>query len=108
MKFVIATQFTDTPGPRYKHQGDFSGELFRELHLRDLFNHYRKTKEPVTIDLDGVFGYPTSFLEEAFGGLAREASENEVLEAFRFIATEQPDVIEEIKEDILAANKKRR
>lgn len=108
MIFSIAKDFTDTPGLRYKHQSEFSGELFREEHLRRLLKTYQETKEPIIIDLDGVFGYPTSFLEEAFGGLAREFSEAEVMKAFTFVSTEQPDIIDEIKEDILMANKERK
>ena len=26
----IATEFSDTPGPRYKTEGPYSGEMFRE------------------------------------------------------------------------------
>lgn len=107
MIFSIAKQYTDTPGPRYRRQGDFSGEQFREEHLENLFNSYKMNHEPIEIDLDGTFGYPTSFLEEAFGGLARIHPESEVLNAFIFIAREQPSLVEEIKNDILNARKTR-
>lgn len=108
MKFSIAEQFTDTPGPRYKHQGKYSGEEFREKHLNGLFDKYKQTQKPIIIDLDGAYGYPTSFLEEAFGGLAREYSPQEVLNAFKFQSSEQPGVIEEITYYIKNAQKTRR
>lgn len=107
MTFSIAKQYTDTPGPRYRRQGEFSGEQFREEHLENLFNSYKMNREPIEIDLDGTFGYPTSFLEEAFGGLARIHPESEVLNAFIFTAREQPSLVEEIKNDILNARKTR-
>ena len=30
MKIIICKDFTDAPGPRFKHQGQYSGEAFRE------------------------------------------------------------------------------
>ena len=100
MVFSISKQYTDTPGPRYRRQGDFSGEQFREEHLESLFDVYKSSHTPVVIELDGTFGYPTSFLEEAFGGLAREHPVSEVLAAFQFVATEQPSIVAEIINDI--------
>ena len=58
----------------------------------------------IEIDLDGVYGYPTSFLEEAFGGLARKHSVQDVLDAFSFISQEQPGIVDEIMADIINAN----
>ena len=106
MRFSIAKQFTDTPGPRYRKQGDFSGEEFREEFLWPMYERYEKTGECNIIDLDGVFGYPTSFLEEAFGGLARVLSPERVKEAFTFESLEQPGIIEEIYSDINNAKKR--
>lgn len=75
--------------------------------MGNLFKHYKSSRQAIEIDLDGTFGYPTSFLEEAFGGLARIYPESEVLEAFTFKATEQPSIVEEIKGDIINARKTR-
>ena len=107
MNFSIAKQYTDTPGPRYKRQGEYSGEQFREEYLEKMFFEYQACHQTIEIDLDGTYGYPTSFLEEAFGGLARKYPESEVLAAFSFRATEQPSIVEEIKKDILDARKSR-
>lgn len=104
MIFSVAKQFTDTPGPRYRQQGAFSGQEFREEFLEKLFKQFQVTGEVVHLELDGVYGYPTSFLEEAFGGLARQYSTDEVLKAFEFIANEQPGIVDEIKNDIQNAN----
>lgn len=63
----IATDFSRTPGGRYRSDGPASGEEFREDILIPALSH----GDTVTIDLDGARGYPSSFLEEAFGGLVR-------------------------------------
>ena len=66
----IAKEFTRVPGPRYRDQGEGSGEEFREDHLKPAFERALKARDQLIVQLDGVrYGYPTSFLEEAFGGL---------------------------------------
>ena len=64
----IAKDFSRFPAGRFRSDGPFSGEAFREDHLVPAFTH----SKPVTIHLDGVEGYPSSFLDEAFGGLVRK------------------------------------
>lgn len=92
----IAKDFSETPGPRYKKDGSFSGEEFREVFLVPKFEEAIRKKENISIDLDGGYGYPSSFLEEAFGGLARKYSKEEVLNIFNFISTEEPSLVEVI------------
>lgn len=64
----VAKQFTKLPGLRYIRLGPFSGEEFRQ---KFLIEPLRQGKA-VTVELDGVRGYGSSFLEEAFGGTVRE------------------------------------
>ena len=64
----IAKDYTPYPGGRYPEDGSGNGEDFREKHLIPVFNN----QESAIIELDGVVGYPSSFLEEAFGGLVRK------------------------------------
>ncbi|WP_041421685.1 STAS-like domain-containing protein [Shewanella sediminis] len=61
------TDFTKYPGPRYKVLGPNSGEEFREQYLIDAL----KSNSEVSVNLDGVLGYGSSFLEEIFGGIVR-------------------------------------
>lgn len=64
----INRDFTHTPGGRYAKESEYSAEEFREKHLVPPL-----TKgERLIVDIDGTAGYGTSFLEEAFGGLARK------------------------------------
>lgn len=91
-KLINMTEFTDSPGARYYEDGDFPGEEFRDKYLKDIFNDYDK----IIINLDGTEGYPTSFSEEAFGGLARIFPIKDVLNKLEFISDEEPDLIDEI------------
>lgn len=67
----VAERFSPDLGGRYKKDGPYSGEVFRNLHLLPLVERALASGEEVTVDFDGVSGTPTSFLEEAFGGLLR-------------------------------------
>ena len=60
----LASDFTRHPGPRYKRQGPYSGELFRASLLSALAR-----SDVVLVDLDGTTGIGSSFIGEAFGGL---------------------------------------
>ena len=105
-KINIARDFTDLPGPRYREQGSGSGQEFLEEHLKPAFLKARKTGTQVTIQLDGVkYGYPTSFLEEAFGGLAREFGIEVVQETLCFESTSEPMLKDEISDYINRSNK---
>jgi hypothetical protein len=57
--------FTDTPGGRYRHEGPFSGEQFRDEILEPAVKNF----DEVLLNLNGAIGFPSSFIDEAFGGL---------------------------------------
>lgn len=63
----IAKDFSDVPWGRVPGDGDFCGENFREKVLLPALR--RSATEKIIVDLDGVEGLGSSFLEEAFGGL---------------------------------------
>lgn len=63
----IAKDFSRFPGGRYRSDGPHSGEEFRD----DVLAPALKTGTSVILVLDGVAGLPSSFQEEAFGGLVR-------------------------------------
>ena len=69
---VIHEALGNPPGPRYRRQGAGSGEGLREDHLIPALDRARAQGGRVEVDADGTpYGYPASFLEEAFGGLVR-------------------------------------
>lgn len=98
MKIIrIAKDFSETPGPRAKDEGDFSGDEFLENILRPAYVQAVKEGSTLTIDLDGTEGYATSFLEATFGGLAREFDAAEILKVITFKSDDEPFLINEIE-----------
>lgn len=97
----LATEFSPTPLGRYRRQGRYSGEAFREDVLRPALAKHRV----IEVDLDGASGLSTGFLDEAFGGLVREG----VLTAQEFhqrvivVATRDPLLADEIREYVAKA-----
>ena len=98
MKLKIATDFSKAPGPRYIGEGMHSGEEFRQKVLYPRVLDALSANTQLTIDLDGTFGFGTSFLEEAFGGLIRDnkLGIEELLSVIYFVSTEEPDLVDEI------------
>lgn len=105
INYCIAKEYTEIPGPRYKKEGDYSGEDFRERVLIPLFHKAESSDTTIFMDLDGGYGYPTSFLEEAFGGLVRELK-RPISSRLKFKSDEEPALIDEIKEYIAAEENK--
>ena len=63
----IALEFSPYPSGRKVRDGRYSGERFRTDFLVPALEKFDK----VIVLLDGVSGYPSSFTDEAFGGLVR-------------------------------------
>ena len=96
LELNIAKDFTVTPGPRFIAEGPFSGEQFREDLLKKHFEQARRESAVLRVDLDGGYGYAPSFLEEAFGGLARQYGMQVVLDTLSFKSDEEPLLIADI------------
>ena len=64
----IAKDFSRYPAGRFKSDGDYSGEHFRE----DLLIPALESENEIIIELDGTLGYSSAFFEEVFGGLVRK------------------------------------
>lgn len=65
----VAKDFSDSPGGRFRKDGDNSGEAFREDVLIPKFTEAFESGKKLLLDLDGTFGYPTSFISEVFEGM---------------------------------------
>jgi hypothetical protein len=101
----IAADFSKLPGPRYTEEGEHSGQEFREKLLEPAFLQTEAENNQLEIQLDGVeFGYPTSFLEEAFGGLARLHGIERVQKRLVFVSNDEPLLIRQIERYIRTAN----
>ncbi len=105
MIYKISKDYTDMPGGRYIVNGEYSGEDFRDTILIKMITECKRNNEKLVIDLDGGFGYPPSFLEEAFGGLIRKHNidKNWILKNIEFISHEEPYLVSKITEYIKEA-----
>lgn len=99
-RIVKLSDYSITPGARLESEGPFSGELFRNMTLIPAFDEAVASNEKLVVDLDGTLGYGTSFLEEVFGGLAREKTADLVLKTLEFISNEEDYLEEDIIEYI--------
>ena len=103
MTLNIAKEFSEVPGPRFRGEGSFSGEEFRDELLEPKLDEAERDNKKLLVDLDGGCGYATSFLEEAFGGLARKCSPERVLNVLEFKSEDEPYLISDIKKYIREA-----
>jgi len=84
----IGKSFSKVPSGRFWTDGDYSGEAFREETLLPII---RSLSENETVDIildDGVEGYGSSFLTEAFAGIVKYGymDSNELLRKINLIA----------------------
>ena len=89
MKVInIAREFSPFPVGRFYDDGPDSGERFRDEHLEAPL----KAGEAVKVELSGVEGYGSSFLDEAFGGIVRKLglSKSEAEAKIILVADEDP------------------
>ncbi len=93
---IKIADFSDTPGARHRSEGAFSGEEFRQSILEPAFRDALRDSRKITIYLDGTAGYGTSFLEEAFGGLARNFTSKDVLNTITLVSEEESYLIDDI------------
>lgn len=102
MSVVKITEFSPFPAGRYVNDGPFSGEAFRDnVLIPNLQNN-----DIVKVDLNGAFGFGSSFLEEAFGGLIRAGhfSLKVLKEKLKIESEDDPLVVDEIWNYIQSAS----
>ena len=92
----IANDFSRYPAGRYRDDGSDSGERFRDDLLVPALND--ESNAGVKVIFDGVAGFGSSFLEEAFGGLVRKCSMTpEFLFQHLEISTKEDDLKDYVK-----------
>lgn len=102
----IKNDFSDSPGARYRKDGPYSGQQFYEEILKNKFEEAKKQGVKLEINLDGVWGYPSSFVSGSFGKLSLEYGTDVVLDVIVFISTESETRKERIIEEIKHPTKK--
>ena len=95
----IAKEFSRCPGARYKGEGDYSGEEFRENFLLPKLKEACDKGCKLRIILDGSAGYSTAFLEESFGGLIRhdQMDYQKIINTIEFLSNEDPSYESDIR-----------
>lgn len=105
---VRVHDYTSSPGPRYSSQGEYSGEDFYHTVLNQKFVEAYNAKTKIIVNLDGVDGYASSFLDEAFGNLVYDFSDKVVRNILTIVSTEEPEWESMIMSDTLNEWQKRR
>ncbi|MFH6966897.1 STAS-like domain-containing protein [Flavobacterium sp. FlaQc-28] len=100
--------FTEYPGPRYKDQGQYSGEYFYENVIKPKFQEALESNSILVLDLDNTAGYASSFLDECFGNLVYDFNYDEIFKRLKIISTQEPDWIEVIFKETLPEWKRKR
>ena len=88
---VIVKDFSKAPA------GEEDGRRFRLRWLHPMFLRAVATGEKLLVDLDGGYFYATSFLREAFGGLAQQYTPEKVLEVLAFKTKKEPRLEDDIR-----------
>jgi len=96
----VATDFTRFPAGRYITDGKYSGEKFRQ----DFLIPAIAAGKAITINLDGVMGYGSSFLEEAFGGLLRAGLSRDHIKSLITLISSDPSLKLEIDQYLSASH----
>ena len=95
---LCVKDFSLSPGPRYAEQGNNdSGEDFYHNVLNAEFVKAIKSESFLVVNLDGVDGYMSSFLDEAFGNLVYDFGLELVTKYLQFVSEEEPEWIDMIK-----------
>ena len=88
---TIADDFSKFPAGRFREDGEASGAAFRD----DLLAAALQDAEKVEVVFDGVAGFGSSFLEEAFGGLVRECHlDRTFLDEHLHLRADDPDLVD--------------
>lgn len=99
----VATDFYKRPAGRYRKDGSYSGEVFRDDFLKPKLGNLSEN-EKLIIDFSEVSMSASSFLEEAFGGLVRDGFSSEELEQkIEIVANNKPIIPEKVWEYIKSA-----
>lgn len=102
---VVADDFSVHPGARYSADGDFSGEKFLNELLLPKFEEAVKKGGVLHIDLDRVFGYPSSFVSGSFGKLSTKKGSLLVLKHIKFKSEDNKLRLERIIKEIKSPKK---
>lgn len=76
--YNISKEYSRILGGRWISLGKFSGEDFYKTVLEPKYLEAKNGNTKFVIELDGTTGYPSSFLDQSFGELARKYGKDNV------------------------------
>lgn len=94
VKIDLGTQFSRLPFGRFRKDSDYSAEAFRD----DMLIPALKANRSVVVVLDNAKGLGSSFLDEAFGVLAKSLSMTveDFKKRIEIVSDRDPTLIDEI------------
>ena len=111
-KKIFVSNFTQDPGPRYIRQDTkdamTSGEAFYINILNKEFKECFEENNKLILCLDGVSGYPSSFLDEAIGELVYDFRLENVKRLLDFETRMHKKRVNQVKEETYIQWEKRR
>lgn len=96
----IARDYSPVLGGRWIRLGPHSGEDFYNSKLKEAYLEAYKEGGKLIVELDGTKGYPSSFLDQSFGELARQYGVDNVRKTLDLRGTVFNWVIDYIKKEI--------
>lgn len=97
---IKISDFTQTPGARYREDGRYSAQEFMEDIFLSAFEKAIEGNYKILVDLDGVWGYPSSFISGSFGKLSYERGSSLVLKHVEFKSDDSKTRVEEFIREI--------
>lgn len=100
--YLKVSSYTTAPGGRFHADGQSPGSEFLETWLDPAFAKAQAANAVLVVDLDSApAGYPSSFLDQAFAGLARKYGIQEVLNGIELKSDREPYLIKDILEEYI-------
>ena len=96
VKLIIASDFSDAPGARYRTDGPKSGQEFYEDYLRPRFEEAIDKGGALLIDMDNTWGYASSFISGSFGSLCEVHGEEKLIKHIRIKSDDDPLLVDKI------------
>lgn len=88
LEVSVSRDFSDAPGARFYTDGPASGEEFYEKILKPRFEEALGLGCKLIVNMDGTYGYATSFISQSFGTLSSEYSAAVVLGVIDIVSDE--------------------
>ncbi len=97
---VVARDFSEAPGARETADGPKSAQEFYNEWLEPKFLDAVKSDKILLVDLDGTWGYASSFISGTFGELSKRHGRALLLKHLKIKSDEDPILLEKVQAEI--------